>query len=797
MVGEESPRFVGRSMPRREDHRLLTGRGQFVADLVLPGMLHAVFVRSQLAHGRIRTIDVVAAAAMPGVVRVLTGEELLRIAPPVAGGQLSLPAKWRTHVQHTIHNPQQPMLAVGKVRHVGEAVAVVVAESCDQALDAAEWVAVDIEPLAAIVDAEAALTTGTAVLHEEYATNLIGEFAVEKGEVAAALAAAPHTFRRRFYTHRYAGLPMECRGVVGAHDPRTDSVTIWSATQVVHSVRRAAAGFLQLPEARVRCVALDVGGGFGTKGHVYPEDLLVPFLARLVGRPVRWIEERQEHLLCSCHSRDQLHEVEVGFDSEGHVLAFRDTFLVDCGAWNPVGVAIAYNTAVHLLGPYRIANFAATARIVATNKVPNAPYRGAGRPEAAFALERTMDLIARELGLEPTEVRRRNMIHPKELPCAMGLPYRDGEPIVYDSGDFPGAMDKALQAIGGLAAFRQRQREARERGRSLGLGVASYVEGTGVGPFESALVRIESNGSITIGSGACSQGQGMETIFAQVVADTWSVDPEDVVIALGDTSQIAIGFGTIASRSTVNLSAAIHFASERLRAKVFAIAGNMMECAPADLELRRGGKVGVVGVPGMEVTLAAVAQAARPGWDHRRPPGVDAGLEETFYWEPPTVTWASATHLAVVEVDTASGAIAIERYVVAHDCGVVINPMLVDGQVVGGTVQGLGGALLEEFVYDWQGQLLTGSLMDYAMPRASDSPSVELLHQESPSPLNPLGVKGVGEGGAIAPPAAVANAVCDALAAFGVEINATPIKPEHILRAISSVVPTGAERSEA
>ena len=783
MDGEGSPRFVGRSMLRREDHRLLTGRGQFVADLVLPGMLHAVFVRSQHAHGRIRAIDAAEAAAMPGVVRVLTGEELQRLAPPVAGGQLSLPAKWRTHVQHAIHNPQQPMLAAGKVRHVGEAVAVVVAETRDQALDAAERVAVDIEPLAAVVDAEAALAPGAAVIHEAFATNLIGDISIEKGGVAAALAAAPHRIKRRFCTHRYAGVPIECRGVIGAYDQRTDSVTIWSATQVVHSVRRAAAGFLGLPEARVRCVALDVGGGFGTKGHVYPEDLLVPFVARLVGRPVRWIEERQEHLLCSCHSRDQLHEVEVGFDSGGRVLAFRDTFLVDCGAWNPIGVAIAYNTAVHLLGPYKVPNFAATARIVATNKVPNAPYRGAGRPEAAFAVERTMDLIARTLGLEPSEVRRRNMIGPHELPCAMGLAYRDGEPIVYDSGDFPGGMDKALEAIGGVAAFRERQREARRQGRHLGLGVACYVEGTGVGPFESALVRIESNGSITVSSGAAAQGQGMETIFAQVVADLWSVDPGEVTVALGDTALVAMGLGTIASRSTVNVSAAIHHASERLRAKVFAIAGNMMECAPADLELRRG-KVGVVGAPGMEVALAAVAQASRPGWDHRRPAGVDAGLEETFYWEPPTVTWSSATHLALVEVDTASGAIAIERYVVAHDCGVLVNPMLVDGQVVGGTVQGLGGALFEEFVYDRQGQLLTGSLMDYALPRADDSPSVELLHQESPSPLNPLGVKGVGEGGAIAPPAAIANAVCDALSEFAIEINATPIKPEHVLSAI-------------
>jgi carbon-monoxide dehydrogenase large subunit len=553
---------------------------------------------------------------------------------------------------------------------------------------------------------------------------------------------------------------------------------------VVHWVRREAAQVLRLPEARVRCVALDVGGGFGTKGHVYPEDMLIPLLARLVGRPVRWIEERGEHFVCSTHARDQLHEVEVGFDGEGHVVAFRDDFLLDCGAWNPIGAGVAYNTAVHLLGPYRIENFSATARIATTNKVPNAAYRGAGRPEAAFAMERTMDLIAEKLGLEPAEVRRRNIISPQDMPCAMGLPYRDGEPIVYDGGDFPGAIDKVLGAIGGLAAFRARQKQARARGRHLGLGLASYVEGTGVGPFESALIRIEPTGAIFVTSGACPQGQGMETIFAQVVADTWRVRPEDVVIALADTSLIAIGFGTIASRSTVTLSAAIYHASERLRTKVFAIAANMLECAPVDLELRAG-KVGVVGASGMEVSLAAVAQAARPGWDHGRPDGVEAGLEESFYFEPPTVTWSNATHLALVEVDIASGQIEIEKYVVAHDCGVVINPMLVEGQIVGGSVQGLGGALLEEFVYDEQGQLLTGSLMDYALPRANDSPSMQLLHQESRSPLNPLGVKGVGEGGAVAPPAAIANAVGDALAPFGAEFNSTPIKPEHIVRAVA------------
>ena len=772
-------------MLRREDHRLLTGQGQFVADLFLPRMLHAVFVRSSVAHARIRSVDVSRAAVMPGVVTVLAGADLQRIAPPVPGAQVALPSKWRTQIQHTIQMPQQPLLAVDKVRHVGEAVAMVVAETRYQAQDAAERVTVDLESLPPVVDTAAALEPGSALVHEQYGTNLIGEFAVAKGDVATALAQAPHRLRRRFYSHRYTGVPMECRGVVAAYDRRSDSVTIWSATQVVHSVRREAAAILLLPESRVRCVALDVGGGFGVKGHVYPEDLVIPILARLVGRPVRWIEERQEHFVCSTHSRDQLHDVEVGFDDEGRILAFRDDFLVDCGAWNPVGVGIAYNTAVHLLGPYKIANFSATARVAATNKVPNAPYRGAGRPEAALAMERSMDLIAGTLGLEPAEIRRRNMIRADEMPYPMGIAYRDGEPVVYDSGDFLGGMENALEAIGGLAAFRARQRDARAEGRHLGLGLACYVEGTGVGPFESATVRIEPLGKIYVASGACPQGQGMETIFAQVVADTWSVDPADVSIALADTSAIAIGFGTLASRSTVTLSAAIHHASEKLRAKVFAIAANMLECAPADLELRAG-KVGVVGVPGMEVTLASVAQAARPGWDHRRPEGIDAGLEESFYWEPPTVTWSNATHLAVVEVDIVSGQIGIERYVVAHDCGVVINPMLVEGQIVGGSVQGLGGALFEEFVYDRQGQLLTGSLMDYALPRASDSPGMQLLHQESPSPLNPLGVKGVGEGGAVAPPAAIANAISDALSVFHAEFNATPIKPEHIVRAVAN-----------
>ena len=496
-------------------------------------------------------MDLSRAASAPGVACVLSGADLLQLLPPVPDTQLSLPRKWTTLVQHKFINPQQPLLAHDKVRHVGEAVAVIVAHSRYAAEDAAQLVTLDLNPLPAVVDPELALRPGAPIIHDKFQTNLIGAFTIGKGDIAAAFARSPHKLQRRFHHHRYAAAPMECRGVVGVHDPRTDCVTIWSATQVVHWVRREAAAVLQLPEARIRCVALDVGGGFGVKGHVYPEDLLIPFLARRLERPVQWIEDRREHLMCSCHSRDQMHDVEVGFDDEGRILALRDQFIVDCGAWNPIGAGVVYNTAVHLLGPYKIDAVAIDARIAATNKVPNAPYRGAGRPEAAFAMERIVDLVAGELGLEPAEVRLRNMIRADEMPYRVGMPYRDGEPIVYDGGDYPRALRQALDAIGGVAAFRQRQRAARHEGRYLGLGIGCYVEGTGVGPFESAMVRIDPSGKIFVSSGACPQGQGMETIFAQVVADAWCVDPADVVMSLADTAAIAIGFGTIASRSTV------------------------------------------------------------------------------------------------------------------------------------------------------------------------------------------------------------------------------------------------------
>lgn len=792
MSDPASSGYVGRSVLRREDRRLLTGRGVFVADLQFPGMLHAAIVRSSLAHARIVSADVSAAAAVPGVVLTVTGDDLLRALPPVPTQQVALPNRWRRAVKHSFKNLRQPILAVGKVRHVGEAIAVVVARDRYTAEDAVARVKVELEPLPTVADVEAALAPGATLVHPELGTNVISEYEVGKGDVEAAFRRAPFTLRRRLYHHRYTGVPMECRGVVADYDSRTDSLTIWSSTQVVHWVRREVASLLGLAESRVRCVAPDVGGGFGIKGHVYPEDVLLAYLARTIGRPVKWIEDRREHFTCSIHSRDQVHDAEVAFDGEGRILAVRDHFTLDCGAWNPLGAVLAYNTAAHLLGPYKVDHYYAESKLVCTNKVPNAPYRGAGRPEAVFVMERLVDLIAHEVGLEPAEVRLRNMVPASEMPYEVGIPYRDGVPIVYDSGDFPRAFERALDAIGGIAEFRRRQRQAREQGRALGLGFGCYTEGTGAGPFEGATVRIDGSGHIHVASGACPMGNGQETVYAQLAADLWKVPLDHVTVSLGDTAAIPIGFGSIASRSTVLVSAAMHEASARVRQKAFAIAANLLECNDKDLELREGG-VGVRGVPDRTLTFRELARAAGPQWDHGRPPGIEAGLEATYYYETPTVTWAYAVHTAIVEVDRETGEVRIDKYVIVHDAGVLVNPTLAEGQVVGGAAQGIGAALWEELAYDENGQLLTSTLMDYTVPTAAQVPPFEVVHQQIPSPMNPFGVKGLGEGGAIAPPVAIANAVADALRPQHVEFNRTPVRREQIVRALWGA-PSGAVR---
>jgi aerobic carbon-monoxide dehydrogenase large subunit len=760
--------------PEAEDRRLLLGRGRFIADIQLPGMLHVAFVRSDVAHARIRSIEIARALASPGVVAVFTGANIRAHLEPIPGMQNRPPKAWREAIEHEISIPDQPIIATDKVCYVGEAVAVVVAADRYLAEDAAALVELQMEPLAPVVGIDAALDPATPPIHDALSTNIIARLHMRKGDADTILASGARVLRHRFDNHRYAGMPIECRGVVAQYDSATDAMTVWSATQVVHWVRREVAVRLALPEARVRCIAPDVGGGFGVKGHVYPEDVLIPYLARRLGRPVKWIEDRHEHILNAAHARDDRHEVEIAFDAEGRILAIRDCLLKDSGAYMPVGVGTPVNTAVHLLGPYHVPNYDVSITIVATNKTPSAPYRGAGRPEAAFVMERLMDLIAHALDLDPITVRLSNMIPPENIPYKVGLPYRDGIPIVYDSGDYPGALRQAVDALGGLAAFRREQEEAWRQGRFIGLGLGCYVEGTGAGPFEGATVRIDPSGTIYVATGACAQGQGHETVFAQIAADQWGISPDQVTVVVSDTASIALGYGTIASRSAVNSSSAIALASQELRRKVLAVAGHMLECDADDLELRDG-RATVRGVPSLGVTLKEIAHAARPGWDHGRPPGVAPGLEATAYFEPPTVTWSYAAHAAIVELDRATGMTSVKKYVVVHDAGVLINPKLAEGQVLGGVCQGLGGALLEEMVYDSDAQLLTGSLADYLIPTATDMPPTEIIHRETPSPLNALGIKGLGEGGAIAPPVVMANAVCDALRPVGFEVFATPL----------------------
>jgi len=771
--------YIGARIQRREDHSLLTGRGLFVADVSLPRMLHLVLVRSQLAHARIESVALDPARVMPGVAFAIDGRSLSEALRPLEGMQVSAPPGWSERVSHRVRLPAQPILAVDKVHYAGQPYAAILGEALPAAEDAAQMIEAQMTPLPPNVDPHVAASPDAPFLHPELGTNVLARMEVSKGDVTGTLAGAPRRLARRIAHHRYAAMPLECRAVVAAPDPLTGGLTVWTTSQVAHWVRTQIAAALDLAEDQVRVVAPHVGGGFGVKGHVYPEELLVAYLAHRLQRPVRWLEQRSEHFLASTHSRDTTHDVDVAFDEQGRLLALRAHGLVDTGAYCPVGAGVAYNTIAHMLGPYDVAHFEASTTVVCTNKAPNAPYRGAGRPEAAQVMERIMDLVAAALDLEPAQVRLRNMIQPEQMPYDVGLPYRDGQPIVYDSGDYPKALATALDAIGGVAAFRARQRVARGRGRFLGLGIGCYTEGTGVGPFEGARVRLDRRGKLVVSVGACAQGQGHETVFAQVAADAWGMPIEDVVIEGGDTAKLSMGYGTVGSRSAVTASMAIEGATAAVKRKVLAIAGELLEASVEDLAIEGGG-VCVKGAPALRKSFAEIAAAALPGWGHRRPDHVSPGLEAVDYYEPPTVTWSYAANAAIVEIDPETGVVRIEHYVEVHDAGVLLNPMLADGQVMGGIAQGVGGGLLESIVYDADGQLLTGSFLDYALPRARDIPPVTIIHHQSPSPLNALGVKGLGEGGAIAPPVVIANAVADALGPRAVEFNALPLRAEAI-----------------
>ena len=758
--------LIGQPLRRREDHRLLTGRGRYVADVPLDAALHVAVVRSPHAHARIVSIDAGRARTQAGVAGVFTLADL-----PELRGALPPPAVAAAAVKPY----RQSALADGVVRFVGEPVAVAVAGDPYQALDGAAAVRVTYEPLAAVVDPERALEPGAPRVHASWDDNVAATVTLSHGDVEGALGRAHRVVTRRLRCGRLTALPLEARAVAARWDPATSGLHVWSSTQMPYGVRQRIAEALLLAPEAVRVIAPDVGGGFGTKGPVYPEDLIVAALARRLGRPVRWSDTRQDSFVSTTHAGDQLHTITLALAADGAILALADDFLIDAGAYLPRGAVVAGVTAPHLLGLYRIPAFRCRGRIVVTHKVPCAPYRGAGRTQATFVAERMMDIAARELRLDPVELRRRNVIPAGEMPYDRGLAYRDGMPMVYDSGDYPTLLETAL-ARAGFDEFRERQRAARRQGRRLGFGVGAYAEATAIGPHEGATVSVESDGRVSVVAGAPSQGQGHETTLAQVCADRLGVPFESVSVSSGDTARFPSSAGTFASRVAVLVGNAVAQAAEAVRDKARVIAARALECSPDDVVVTDG-RAHVKGAPDRALDLAQLAALAqRP--DTVRVLG-EPGLSATRYQSPERVTWAAGVHVATVEVDRETGAVAVLAYHAVHDAGHEINPLIVEGQTQGGAVQGIGAALGEEIVYDGSGQMLTGSLMEYALPRADGVPPIDVAGCDSPSPLNALGAKGTGEGSAVPGPAAVANAVADAL--DGAEILDIPLRPARLV----------------
>jgi carbon-monoxide dehydrogenase large subunit len=762
-------RVFGAPLKRKEDPRLLRGGGRYVADLKLHGMLSAAVIRSPHAHALINSIDTTAAEADPRVHAVLTAAELPE-----------LPLLTCIDAEETTMPFNQPVLARGKVRYVGEPVAVIVADERYLAEDVAELVAIDYEPLEAVVDPERAIEDGAPILHEE--TNVVDTLSYRIGDPEAGFAAAAHVLRDRYATQRYAGTPMETRGVLAEWDERSKKMTLWSSTQVPNTVKSFLLDFLGLPENGIRVRVPDVGGAFGVKLQIYPEEVLVCLLARRLGRPVKWIEDRWEHFVSTTHGREQTHEVEVGFDGEGRILAMRDRCITNTGAYLQSLTLVEPFIGVSMLtGPYDVANFEATSIVAATNKTPMNPFRGVGHVQAAFTMERVIDSIARELGLDPAEVRRRNLIPADAFPLQRGLGNVLAGEIVYDSGDYLRCLERVLE-MSGYAGFAAERERALAEGRRIGIGIGAFVEETGLGPYESGTVRVEPSGQIAVLTGSCTSGQGHLTALAQIAADELGTSIDEVEVIYGDTDLIRWGVGTYASRSAAVGGTAIRNAASRAREKLLRIAGQMLEADPDDLELR-GGEVKVVGSPSLPgISLGALAARVAPGSE--LPEGIDAyGVEATDVYHPASNTFSHGIHVSKVEVDLETGTVTLLEHHAVNDSGTVINPLLIDGQVQGGVGLGIGGALLEELRYDEDGQPTNPNFMDYLVPGIENVPIIEVEHVETPSPLNPDGIKGAGEGGAVGAPAAIANAVADAI--YPARVTATPLTPERVYAAIA------------
>jgi len=768
---DAQPGWFGQSIPRLEDAALLRGAGRFVDDIELPGLLHAAFLRSMVAHGRLRGIDVTAAAALPGVRRVLTYADL---RPLLTCDRI--PLKMPAAALHFDVDPF--VLARDEVCHVGEPIALVLAESRAVAEDALGLIAVDIEPLPAVVDPRAGLAPDAARARLDCPDNLVAQMTAQYGDIEGAFAGAAHVINEAFHLHKGGGHSIETRGVVARYDAGEGVLTVWDSTQMPHQAKRVLVRTLGLDEHAVRVVAPDVGGGFGPKFVFHPEELAVAAAALLLRTPIKWIEDRLENFTATVQERDQYWDVAMAADADGRLLGISGQLVHDHGAYTPYGIALPYNSATNLLGPYVLPAYRLEISLCLTNLVPATPTRGAGRPQGTFVMERLLDRLAAKLGLDRAEIRRRNLIQPAQMPYRTKLVTRDGGAMTYDSGDYVACQQRALD-IAGWDGFEARREAARREGRWLGIGLANYVEGSGRGPFESAAVRIGASGRIVVTTGAAAQGQGTVTMLAQLVADVLCVPPASIHVIAGDTAASALGLGAFASRQAVTAGNAAHLAAGQVRDKLKQVAAAWLEVAPEDLELADGW-VHVKGVRQMGRSFGEIATALAGTPGYALPGGMAPGLAAGMDYQPAGLTYCNGTHVAEAEVDPGTCAVRITRYVVVHDCGRLINPMMVDGQVIGGVVHGIGSALYEWMGYDADGQPQTGTYADYLLPTADVLPRIEIHHMESPSPLNPLGIKGAGESGTIAALAVVASAVEDALRPFGVRIGALPITPARL-----------------
>ncbi|MDQ3413266.1 MAG: xanthine dehydrogenase family protein molybdopterin-binding subunit [Chloroflexota bacterium] len=772
-------RYVGAEVRRKEDPRLISGASMYVDDVRLPGSLHVAFVRSSYPHAKLRGIDSSAALAMPGVVAIVTGDELAEYTGPLEGGGSEGGGSGEQADQDledddNINTPTFWAMARDEVRWIGHAIAAVIATSRYQAEDARDAVEVDYESLPSVANPEAAMEAGAPLVYASVKRNIGARWDRDHADIEAAFRDAPVTAKARIRSQRLSAVPIEGRAVLATPDPVSGGLTVWTSTQAPHWNRDTIAEALDIPNTRVRCIAPEVGGGFGVKIGAFPEDVIIAALAYKLQRPVKWIETRSESFLATNHGRDQWADVEIAAERDGKLRGVKMHVVQDLGAY-PKGTDLAELTGRMSCGCYDVPALEFRSTSVYTNTMAVGAYRGAGRPEAAYYIERAMDLLADAAGVDPADVRRTNFI----APFSNGFTTNAGEH--YDTGDYEKAMNKALE-VAGYQALRRQQAELRQQGRYIGIGMASYVEICGFGPFESATLRVETTGDVTVYTGISPHGQGQETSFAQIVADELGVDFDRIIVNHSDTLNTPHGNGTMGSRGLAVGSGALMLSIEKVREKARQVAAHLLEAAVDDIELADG-KFRVRGVPDRGVTLAQIAEETYGDADNL-PPEISAGLESTDFFRPADETFPFGTHIAVVEVFPDTGEVKLIRYVSVDDCGFIVSPGLVRGQVHGGLAQGIGQALLEEVTYDETGELITGTLNDYAIPKAVTFPAFETHHTETQTYLNPLGAKGIGEAATIGSTPATANAVIDALEPFGITHLDIPATPEKVWRAI-------------